>query len=84
MHTFRLLDMAEEIARFGEIRVRRPNRNFLLKIRKGDFDYDELLNWAEEKIKRIELLYAESDLPEKPDLEMINQFLIEIRNDWYA
>lgn len=79
MHTFRLLDMAEEIARFGEIRVRRPNRDFLLKIRRGEFDYDELLGWAEEKIVNIEKLYLQSDLPEKLNVEKINALLVEMR-----
>ncbi|MFT4973216.1 MAG: putative nucleotidyltransferase, partial [Saprospiraceae bacterium] len=69
MHTFRLLDMAAEIAREKQIVVRRPNRDFLLKIRKGDFEYQELLERAEAKIAEIETLYTKSDLPEQPDLE---------------
>lgn len=83
LHTFRLLDMAEEIAQFGEIRVRRPNREFLLQIRKGDFEYEDLLKKAEKKIERIEMLYAKSNLPEKPNLEQINDILVKIRELWY-
>lgn len=83
MHTFRLLDMAAEIARENRIIVRRPNRDFLLKIRKGDFEYEELLKLAEAKIAEIEVLYAKSDLPDKPNLVKINQLLIKIREVWY-
>lgn len=83
LHTFRLLDMAEEIAQFGEIRVCRPNREFLLQIRKGDFEYEDLLKQAEQKIERIEDLYAKSDLPEKLNLRQINNILVEIRELWY-
>ena len=83
MHTFRLLDMAAEIAWEKRVIVRRPNRDFLLKIRKGDFDYEELLERAEVKISEIEVLYAKSDLPETPDLDKINRLLIEIRDEWY-
>lgn len=84
MHTFRLLEMAAEIAREKRIIVRRPNRDFLLKIRKGDFEYAELLERAEAKIAEIEILYAKSDLPDKPDFKKINQLAIEIREAWYA
>lgn len=79
MHTFRLLAMAEEIAKYGKIIVRRPNREFLLKIRSGAFEYDELLKWAEDKTENIELLFQKSDLPDVPELEKINDLLVQIR-----
>lgn len=83
LHTFRLLDMAEEIARNGEVRVRRPNREFLLKIRAGEFEYEELLGWAEEKIVRMEGLYEASGLPDVPPMKRIEELLVEIRTAWY-
>lgn len=84
MHTFRLLDMAEEIARYGEIRVRRPNREFLLRIRKGEFDYGDLVAQAEERIEKIDELFSKCSLPERPDLERIDRILVEIRREWYG
>jgi predicted nucleotidyltransferase len=83
MHTFRLLDMAEEIAREGQIIVRRPNREFLLKIKSGAFEYEELLQIAEERIAGMKALYAQSPLPEYPDAEKINQTLMEVRKKFY-
>ena len=83
LHTFRLLDMAEEIGIYGKIIVRRPNREFLLKIRSGDYEYDELLKGAEEKIDNIKELYKKADLPEKPDAEKANQLLADIREEYY-
>ncbi len=83
MHTFRLLDMAEEIAQTGQIIVRRPNREFLLKIKSGAYEYEELLRIAEERIAAMDALYAQSPLPENPDLEKINQTLIEVRKKFY-
>ena len=83
MHTFRLLDMAEDIARSGAIIVRRPNRDFLLEIRSGKFEYDQLLEWAEEKIKRIDGLYKKSSLPDTADQKRINQVLVDIRENFY-
>lgn len=83
MHTFRLLDMAKEIALSGQIIVRRPNREFLLKIKSGAFEYQELLAIAEERIARMDSLYAQSNLPESPDMELINSSLVEVRKNFY-
>jgi hypothetical protein len=83
MHTFRLLAMAEEIAREGQIRVRRPDRDFLWQVRSGTFDYEELVKMAEERIAGMDALYAASGLPPTPDLEKINQVLVQVRKEWY-
>jgi predicted nucleotidyltransferase len=71
MHTFRLLNMAEEIALEKRINVFRKDREFLLKIRNGAFSYDELVAMANEKITRIEDLFAKSDLPETKAVEIL-------------
>lgn len=83
MHTFRLLDMAAEIAEFGEIRVWRKDRAYYLAIKNGEFDYEDLIKEAGEKIKKIEILYQNSSLPDVPDVKVIEQKLIEIREAWY-
>ncbi|BDS13801.1 nucleotidyltransferase domain-containing protein [Aureispira anguillae] len=83
MHTFRLLDMAEEILALGKIRVKRPNREQLLKIRKGEFEYQELINQAKAKISRIDALFDQSPLPMAPDKEKIEQLLVQIRTEFY-
>lgn len=84
MHTFRLLDMAYEILSEGKLKVRRPNRAFLLAIRQGQYDYDSLLQQAEEKVAAIEELYHHSTLPEVPDKDAIERVLIQIRKAFYA
>jgi hypothetical protein len=83
MHTLRLLDMAAEIATEGRVLVRRPNRDFLLRVRRGDFSYEELVQLAEEKIARMDDLYRNSPLPEKPDFETVNRLLVEMRREVY-
>jgi predicted nucleotidyltransferase len=49
MHCFRLLEMGIEACKEGKLILKRPNRDWLLKVRKGDFDYDYLIDLAEEK-----------------------------------
>lgn len=83
MHTFRLLDMAEEIGRDGIIRVHRPNRDELLAIRRGEFEYEALLLKAEKQLARIEQVYAKSSLPERPDVPAIEALLVELRQKLY-
>lgn len=83
MHTFRLLNMAEEIASEGKVNVRRQDRDLLLKVRSGIFSYEELVDLANEKIQRIDSLYETCSLPEQPDPGVIENLLIEIREELY-
>lgn len=83
MHTFRLLHMAKEIASENTINVRRFDRKFLLDVKSGKFEYDELVSWAEQQKLELEALYAASDLPERPNLYRINKLLISIRARFY-
>jgi uncharacterized protein len=84
MHTFRLLDMALEIVRDSKIMVERPNRDYLLKIKSGEFMYDELLAIAESKMQAIETAFAACTLPEQPDFEAIQASLVAIRQIIYT
>ena len=83
MHTFRLLNMCEEIGRDGKINVRREDREYLLKIKSGEFQYEELLQIAENTIAKIEEVYRNSSLPEFPDISRLNKYLVQIRTDYY-
>jgi hypothetical protein len=84
MHVFRLLNMAEEIAREHKIRVRRPEREFLLKIRSGAFEYEDLVNQATEQAEKIYELFEKSDLPDAPDEAKAEALLIDIRKKYYS
>jgi len=79
MHTLRLLEMAGEIAREGILRVRRPNRDYLLRVRAGEFAYEELVAKAEEELAAITRAFEESSLQEQPDRQRVNRLLVEIR-----
>lgn len=83
MHTFRLLAMSGEIAREGKLFVRRNDRDFLLKIRNGEFDYADLVELADEKLAQIDELYENAPLPDQPDREFAERTLISLRQDFY-
>lgn len=84
MHTFRLLDSAEEIAVHRRLTVRTPNRDWLLRVKAGAFAYDELLALADERVERIHRLYEASELPDVPDRAALERAVIAIRREWYA
>jgi hypothetical protein len=83
MHTFRLLNVAEEIALHQKVIVYRQDREFLLNIRNGKFEFEELMQMVENKMDQIKQLYATSSLPDKPDEQMAGQLLIRMREEFY-
>ena len=84
LHVFRLLQMAEEIALTGQLHVRRPNREFLLQIRRGEFAYAELIAEAEHLVARVEAAFAASALPVAPDKASAEETLRRVRHEFYA
>ncbi|MGN6494703.1 MAG: DNA polymerase beta superfamily protein [Agriterribacter sp.] len=83
MHVFRLLFMAKEIAVEGKINVWRKDRDILLDIKHGKFEYDELVRRAETLKNELKELYEKSSLPEEPGWNEVNQLLIEMRATYY-
>lgn len=72
--------MCEETGRESRLNVQRPDREYLLRIRSGEFEYEELLEWAERKMEIIESIYQHSDLP---DIDELNRLLVEVRKEYY-
>jgi len=81
MHTFRLLNVSIEIARTGNLIVRRSNEEIkiLMKIRNGEFEFDNLINDAEQLISKIDEVYENSSLPKQINNDFINELLYSIR-----
>ncbi len=83
MHTFRLLEMAIEIAEQGVVNVKRDDREFLLNVKSGSFEFDYLLALAEKKKIKMEEVFMSSDLPDQPDVESIQKIAYQIRESLY-
>ncbi|RZK41764.1 MAG: nucleotidyltransferase [Hymenobacter sp.] len=84
LHVFRLLQMAEEIALTGKIQVRRPNREFLLQIRRGEFEYAELVAEAKQLVARVDVAFVGSALLTAPDAVAAEDTLRQVRQQFYA
>jgi len=82
-HTIRILEMAIEFFLTGEFNVYRENdRDMLLDIRNGVWPLDYWIKTVDillEKAKRAE---KESNLPENPDLELINWLSMHLINKY--
>ena len=84
MHVFRLLLMAKEIATTKSIHVYRQDRDFLLSIKAGEFEYDDLVNKAEAMKNELPFLYQHSDLQDEPYQDKIYDLLVNIRKEYYC
>jgi predicted nucleotidyltransferase len=83
MHCVRLLRMALEIAKTGNVIVKRPDAEELMEIRLGNRDYDDLLAEAENTIKEMDTVYENSPLPDNIDSSFVNKLLINTRIFFY-
>jgi len=83
-HTYRLLSMAHELST-GELRVRRTEEEIekLMKIRHGEYEYEDLLKEAEAMIAGLDTAFEASKLPDKPNDEKIKKILFDIRKYYY-
>ena len=79
-HCRRLIDIAIEISELKTINVKRPNSEYLLKIKKGEFDLDTIIKKVESDIKLLPELFKKSGLPEDVDKKFVNDLLLDIRH----
>lgn len=78
MHLVRLSRMAAEILETGEVRVRRDDREELLRVRDGAWTYDGLLEHVDELKARIADAKARSTLPDAPDEAALDALCVEL------
>lgn len=83
LHCVRLIDMGIEIGQGKGVIVERDNAEYLLKIRRGELNLNELLELANERLNFMNEVYDNCSLPETPDYTLINDLLIDIRKKVY-
>ncbi|MEO2089673.1 MAG: nucleotidyltransferase domain-containing protein [Gemmataceae bacterium] len=80
MHLIRLLHSGIHALRDGDIRVDvAEHRDGLLAIRRGERTFDEVMARALELDREFQAVFAETKLPDRPDTERANRFLIAAR-----
>jgi len=80
MHLLRLLHSGTHAMRERDIRVDvADHREELLAVRRGERTFDEVAARALQLNAHFEAAYSATALPEKPDFERVNAFLIAAR-----
>lgn len=79
-HLVRLLLMGKEILLTGKVNVWREDHDELLAIRRGAWDYDRLLQWAEDQEAEITRIYKNREyvVPDNPDRAAITKLALSI------
>lgn len=80
MHLLRLLITGAATLRKGRVPVRiEAHREHLLSVKCGELSWSEVDAWRKELHQDFEKALAETKLPERPDYEAANRFLIKAR-----
>ncbi|MEO6815619.1 MAG: nucleotidyltransferase domain-containing protein [Edaphobacter sp.] len=78
MHCLRLYLECIELMRFGTITLPRPEREFLIAARSGEWTLEKLLKEADELRREAEDSTQESSLPDSVDIRAISQLLATV------
>jgi len=84
MHCYRLLLSGENILTqgFPLVRFEGETRDFLMKIRRGEFKYDEIMKQVEEKMESLKGLYERSTIPHSININKLDSLYRELtKND---
>lgn len=84
-HCVRILTMAKEIAEGKGMLLDRSeiDKDWLLKIKHHQVEYEEVMSYAESLEENMLEAFEKSNLPEEPDLDVLNKILIKIRLNHY-
>jgi predicted nucleotidyltransferase len=80
MHLIRLLLSGIAVLRDGFVSLRVDAfREQLLAVRRGEMPWDEVERWRLSLHKELDAAFASTSLPERPDSEFANDFLVRAR-----
>jgi hypothetical protein len=80
LHLVRILISGINILKEGEPKISfNDHRDDLLRIKRGQMDFYELKEWVLDLEKGFNEAYSRTKLPDEPDYETVNKFLIKAR-----
>lgn len=81
MYCVMFLQIAIEVAEKGIFSTRRDNTEELLKIKAGEYTFNEIEDWVKELEQQMEIAYENTTLPEMADQNAVNDLAISV-NLW--
>ncbi|MCC3770544.1 DNA polymerase beta superfamily protein [Streptomyces sp. UNOC14_S4] len=80
MHMLRLMISGAVLLEDGTVRIDAgPYRERLLAVRRGELSWDEVRAWREDLAVRLDRALTTSPLPEHPDADRVENWLISVR-----
>jgi uncharacterized protein len=83
-HLVRLLRQCREILTGQGVIVKRPDAEELLSIRNGAWSYEKIIDFAENEDKELQVIAQNSNLPNAPDINKIDNWLVSVLEGWYG
>jgi hypothetical protein len=77
-HLIRIMNEGIEVLETGNLTVLRPERELLTDIKIGKYKFEEVMEMYRELDVKLYDAYKKSKLPEKPNRDKINKFIIEL------
>jgi predicted nucleotidyltransferase len=82
-HLIRLLSMACEAFETGRLIVRRPDAQFLIAVKRGEYSREAVMEIASGLFERTERALAASDLPDEPHEVLIQNSMVAGYREWW-
>lgn len=79
----RLFDESEQVLLEGNIDLQR-SKETMKAVRRGDWSSEDVVKWAIEKEKSLEVAYTNCTLPEVPPFEPLKQLLLQCLEQHYG
>ena len=79
MHLFRLLSMAFKISIGEKLTVREDDVEWLMEIRRGEIEYDELIEYSDMLFNYIKSNFKTLELQDSPDVKVAKELILLIR-----
>jgi len=77
-HLIRLLSEGETLLKTGKLEFPLHNASFLLQIKQGELSLEDILKLADEYEFKLKYIRDDSDLPEKPQFDEVNDLVKQI------
>lgn len=77
-HLVRLYIQAVHLLKTKEVLINVSDLEEIAAVRRGDWKYEQLVEWAGKQDKILDELYKTSDLKREPDRNLVNKTLIEL------
>lgn len=82
MHVVRIIHQSKELLSTGHITFPRPEKDLLLKIRKGEMSYKQIAEIMEEGLDQMESWSENSILPKEPNKRWVEDFIFDTYLNW--